>query len=141
MTTHEIKRELRQIRFSDKDIDSKLFQLERLRAQAENVQSVDYSKDIVHGGKGRDITDILHNIIELQKEINDDIDALVDAKRHWRQALSLLCGLDRAVIEKYYFEAKTWEQTAVELEKDYRWIMRVHGRALKRLSGKISEKL
>ncbi|MDO4720952.1 MAG: hypothetical protein Q4A78_09860 [Peptostreptococcaceae bacterium] len=139
MTAKEIQGELRKIRFADKSIDSKLFQLERLRAQAENVQSVDYSKDVVHGGACRSSIDIIHNIIELQKEINADIDALVDAKRHWRRSLSSLCGLDRAVLEKYYFEAKTWEQTAVELGKDYRWILRVHGRALKRLSEKFSE--
>lgn len=132
--TKTIKQQLQEIRDLDKSIDSKIRQVERLRAQAECLKSMDFSKDRITGGVKQSSQDVICRCVDLEKEITADIDRMVDMKKTWISVIDEnLSGLDRAVLQKYYFEHRTWEQTAVDLNKDYRWIHRVHGRALEKL--------
>ena len=52
------------------------------------------------------------------KEIHDRIHKMQD-------------GAEKEVLIRRYLMGRTWEQIAVEMNYNYRWVLRLHGRALK----------
>lgn len=52
------------------------------------------------------------------KEIHDRIHQMQD-------------GAEKEVLIRRYLMGRTWEQIAVDMDYNYRWVLRLHGRALK----------
>lgn len=73
----------------------------------------------------------LATCIEYEEELAKDIDNLVMLKR---EAMHLIDQINDAncidVLYKRYFEYKKWEEIAVEMDYDYRTVLRIHGKAL-----------
>lgn len=73
-------------------------------------------------------------IIDLEKEINEDIDRLVDMKAEIRdtigQANDPVCQL---LLELRYINGKAWEEIARDIGFDIRTAFRLHGKALKEI--------
>lgn len=133
-----IKEQLHEIRDLDKMIDCKQLQIERLRAQAESLRSMDFSVDRVQGGPAKDPMKVMDRVIDLSAEITKDIDDLVDLKRKWRKRFQALPAIQRNVVEAYYFDRKTFEEVAVQYGYSWRQVIRIHGYALLNLSKKMS---
>ena len=75
--------------------------------------------------------DTIAKIVDLQNVINSEIDALVDRKREIMQLLDEIDPKSSCLLYKRYFEFKTWEQIAVEMNFSCQWIWNLHGIALK----------
>ena len=77
------------------------------------------------------MADVVAKIIDLQAEINRDIDTLVDLKR---EIVSVIKGIEnlefQTLLEKRYLCFLTWEQIAVDMGYDLRYIHKLHNRAL-----------
>ena len=56
--------------------------------------------------------------VQQYKEIHDRIHKMQD-------------GAEKEVLIRRYLMGRTWEQIAVEMNYNYRWVLRLHGRALK----------
>ena len=70
-------------------------------------------------------------IVDLQAEINRDIDALVDLKGEMRSKLEMVPAEDyKAILEMRYLCFMSWEQIAVDMGYDLRWLYRLQRRAL-----------
>ena len=75
--------------------------------------------------------DVIAKIIDLQAEINNDIDTLVDLKRNLSATIKAVGNTEyQTVLEKRYLCFQSWEQIAVEMGYDLRWLYRIHGKAL-----------
>ena len=69
--------------------------------------------------------------VYLEREINRDIDQLVDLKAEAREALAQMPNPDESLIlELRYFSRKTWEKIAEETGYSVRHVTRLHGRGL-----------
>ena len=77
------------------------------------------------------MADVVAKIIDLQAEINRDIDTLVDLKR---EIVSVIKGIEnlefQTLLEKRYLCFLTWEQIAVDMGYDLRYLHKLHNRAL-----------
>lgn len=129
-----VKKWLKRARVIDKNINSLL----KARSEAYDkalIQGVDISLERVQGGKGNSVEDRLLRIAELDREINSQIDALVEAKHEIIRAISKVEDIRyRTLLIDYYVNGNTWEQVAEELGlKDVRWVYTLHGRALKEI--------
>jgi len=73
-------------------------------------------------------------IVDLEKEINEDIDRLVDVKAEIMETISQvddpICQL---LLEMRYISGKAWEEVARELNYNDRSVFKIHGRALKKI--------
>ena len=70
-------------------------------------------------------------IVNLQAEINRDIDTLVDLKREIVSVIKQVENLEyQTLLEKRYLCFLTWEQIAVDMGYDLRWLYRLQRRAL-----------
>jgi DNA-directed RNA polymerase specialized sigma subunit len=75
--------------------------------------------------------DTIAKVLDLRNEINAQIDKYVDMKAEARKIVEKIQPLKyQTVLIKYYFQNKTFEQTAVEMGKSYQWVCELHGRAL-----------
>ena len=119
----------------DQTIDNKLEQVQRLKDIALKV-TISYEKEIVSGGGcvQSPMADTVNKLVDLEKEINKDIDKLVDLKR---EIIELIRRIDdsnhRLLLERRYLNGYGWDEVADEIGYDKRWVMRLHGRALKEI--------
>lgn len=70
-------------------------------------------------------------IIDMRNEINDLIDKYVDMKKSARRTVERISQVNyQVVLIKYYFQNKTFEQTAVEMNLSYQWVCELHKKAV-----------
>ena len=128
---------LSQARHIDVRINSKLEELSTLKALAEKVTAT-YQKDMVDGS--RDVhkrEEIICKLISLQREINADIDQLVDLKISMRQIIESLPDVeDRTVLDLRYIRLFKWQEVADTMGYSLRRVHNFHDRAIALLEEK-----
>ena len=120
---NDIMAKLERARECEKEISSQLEHIERLhRIAARERHSSAYSEEI------------MMKLEALEVELNAQIDRTVDAKE---EALALinkyLTGEERAVIERYYILAETWDTVAVKTYMSDRRVFLLRKSALEKL--------
>lgn len=133
------KEYLSQALWLDQRINSKLEQLETLRALAMKV-TANLTEEKVSGGNNTKshMENTVVKIIDLENEINEDIDRLVDIKADIMETINQVDDpIKQIILEMRYINGKTWEDVARELRFDRRWVLRLHGGALKEIEGKL----
>lgn len=115
----------------DHRIDSKIEQIASLNALATKCTSTITGMPRNPSPSVSTMADAVAKIVDLQTEINHDIDALVDLKR---EIVTIIKGVEnteyQTILEKRYLCYQSWEQIAVEMNYDLRWLYRMHNRAL-----------
>lgn len=112
----------------DNLIDAKLLELERLKEMMTKINVFDCFKERIQTSPSGDhLSDTIANIIDLEKEINEDIDQFVDIKK---ECMNMIDRLEDpksiALLYKRYFEYKTFEQIADEMDLSTRWVIELH---------------
>ena len=131
------KEYLRQLKTLDNVINAKLLEKERIRALATKVTS--NLGERVQGGGFGGIENTVIKITGLEIQINADIDKLVDLKAEATQIIdSLEDNKYKAILSMYYVSNLTFEQVAENTDMTFRWIHKLHGRALKEFEKKYS---
>ena len=129
---------LRQAIWLDKLINSKLEHLEKLEALAQKT-TMDLTKEKVTGGNGTTspMENVVVKIIELKREINEDIDRLIDLKKEIGKVISNIDNPSyQLILEMRYVNNRDWEEIAEEMNIGIRTLFRLHGKALKELDFK-----
>jgi len=135
------KEYLSQAIWLDKVINNKIEQQESIRALAEKV-TVNFTQEKVSGGKGitSPMEEATIKLIDLSHEINDDIDRLIDLKK---EILNVINEIDdfryKLLLEMRYINCKDWDEVANTLGYDTRYILKLHGRALKEIDEILKE--
>lgn len=124
------KEELRELIHLDEKIETKRRQLERLMKTRLSIKGIDYSKDRVQTSGHNGQEDLIIKIIDLEREINRDIDELVDKKAIAREKISRVPGVQGTILEMRYLECMTWEEIAYRLSYSIRAVYKIHGQAL-----------
>jgi len=135
------KEYLSQAIWLDKVINNKIEHQESIRALAEKV-TVNFTQEKVSGGKGiiSPMEEATIKLIDLSHEINDDIDRLIDLKK---EILNVINEIEdfryRLLLEMRYINCKDWDEVANTLGYDTRYILKLHGRALKEIDEILKE--
>ena len=130
-----IKEYLSQAYRIDQRINSKLEQVVSLRDLSKKATAT--LSDMPHSPNKNihSMENIIVKIVDLEKEINQDIDQLVDLKR---EIVTTIKRIDNPVyqtlLELRYLSFKSWEQIAVEMGYSLQHVFRLHERALKYVS-------
>ena len=81
------------------------------------------------------MADAICKIIDLESEINADIDKLVDLKREIVGVIKSVNNIEyQTLLEKRYLCFMHWEQIAVDMGYELRYIHKLHKRALENVS-------
>ncbi len=125
------KEYLLQARYLDERIHSKIQQIESLNDLATSCSAVisDMPRNPNQGGSK--MADAVIKIVTLQEEINQDINALVDLKHEIMGVIKAVPNVEyQTLLEKRYLCFITWEQIAVDMGYELRYIHKLHGKAL-----------
>lgn len=84
------------------------------------------------GGYANDkMAGTIARIVDLQTQINDEIDRLVDQKAEAMNMLnSMKNPVHMTILHRRYFLHHSFEWIATDMKYTYRWVTRLHGRAL-----------
>ena len=118
----------------DQRISSKLSQVMRLREAATNCTATLTDMPRPDSPSRQQMADTICKIVDLEREINEDIDRLVDLKAEARRTINAVSDPDQQLIlELRYLCYKPWNEIMTELGYSEPTIYRLHGEALKKI--------
>ena len=128
----EAKEYLMGLALLDARIDSRQCELDDLHDRLTHITAT-LSPD--KGGGGACVQDKMAStvarIVDLQAQINAEIDSFVDRKG---KALRMLDGMKNPVhmtiLHRRYFLGQSFERIASDMNYSWRWVCKLHGRAL-----------
>jgi hypothetical protein len=129
------KEYLSQALWLDQRINNKLEQLEMLRALAMKV-TANLTEEKVSGGNNikNHMENTIAKIVDLEREINEDIDQLVDIKADIIATINQADDpINQIILEMRYINGKGWDEIARDIGFDIRTAFRLHGKALKEI--------
>lgn len=113
---------LERARSSEQEISTQLEHIERLHRISKRAQSSpEYARQTVE------------KLARLERQLNDSIDKMCDAKADALRLISFLTGEERSVIEGYYILAKSWQQLSYDLYMSERRVYMLRKSALTKL--------
>ena len=124
----------------DTRIRCKLEQLEALRSLAHRVTgSMTVHTGAVTSGHGR-TEDTVLRILMLQRELEEDIDALVSLKRRISELIAAVPSPEhRALLELRYLGFRPWERIAEEMHYSLHHLYKLHNAALEECEHLLTE--
>ena len=115
-----------------------LTDIRNLEAEAEEIESLAMSmtvstdgERVQSSGKKDRMADLVAKVADLEMEI---MEMRTDALNRLRAVERIIAQVEnkdyRQLLHRRYIEQNTWERIAVEMNYTYRWITRLHGKAL-----------
>ena len=128
------KEYLSQAMYIDQRINSKLEQVTRLRENVTNCTAALSDMPRPDSPNKQRMEETICKIVDLEREINADIDRLVDLKAEARRVINAVSDPDQQLIlELRYLCYKPWNEIMTELGYSEPTIYRLHGEALKKI--------
>lgn len=126
------KEYLRQYRTLDLRVNTKLTQIEELRSLAVRLSPT------ARFDKAGNVTDkvgrTVSRIVDLERELQNDIDELVQTGEKIRRAINSLTDERlKVILELRYIKGNRWDNIAFAMDYDIRQIFRLHGIALRKI--------
>lgn len=116
----------------DHRINSDIEEMARLREMASSVSSPVFGEKVqTSRSTEAPFVRCIEKIMLLEKQINNEIDTLVDLKEQIRGVIDRVPDTDERMVLRYrYVHNYTWEQIGDELNVDKSTVRRWHGNAL-----------
>ena len=125
------KEYLSQAYLLEQQVRSKMEQIESLKSLAEYISTDFRQEPVKHTRNTSSMEDTVLKIMEMNRELDAQIDALVDKKIEIMRVLEQVERVDfRLILEMRYVTFRTWEEIADELKFCDRTIYRMHLSAL-----------
>ncbi len=127
------KEYLSRYRRLDEEINAKLAQVEELRRRAQTVGGTNRSG--THGSFPYDrVSEITSRIVDLEREINEEIGRLTDVQSEIRAAIKTVHEERlRIILELHYINGLTFDKIAKKMNYSHRQIYRFHEKALEKV--------
>ena len=79
-----------------------------------------------------DLSGYAGKLDELIRQLEAEQDLAIQKRKEIRsQIQSMADETEKEILERRYLLGETWERIAVDMNYNYRWVLRLHGRALK----------
>lgn len=129
------KEYLRQLSRKDARINALIERQQRYRELAARRTAV--YRDTPDGGRrcSSSVEEYVARIVDLEREIDRRIDEYMDLTREIEAAIDKV-GDDRYrdILRYRYINGWNWERIAQEMHYDVKWLYKMHGRALQKIS-------
>ena len=129
------KEYLSQAMYIDQRINSKLEQVTRLRENVTNCTATLSDMPRPDSPNKQRMEETICKIVDLEREINADIDRLVDLKAETRKAINAVSDpVQQLILELRYLCYKPWLEIAETIGYSEATVYRLHGEALKNIA-------
>lgn len=130
-----MKKLLQQAFILNKQIMQKHEEIERIEAIAAKTTTILQQDKIFSSTNSDKIGNCIAKKDEILHKLNDDLDALLMVSNDIINAINSLDNeLHKLVLTERYLNLKSWERIAVDINYDYRYVLKLHGRALQELN-------
>ena len=134
------KEYLLQISKIDRLVENKIAELEHWQAIATGTTTFSDGDRVQSSGNKYKMEDAILKCIEINKELNAEIDRLVDTRKEVISTIERLKPDEYDVLHKIYVQRKDFKDVAAALDKSYSWVTSKHGRALASLQKILDER-
>lgn len=129
------KEYLSQYQQLNREINRLLEEKERWTALATRITPTQSEGGHGSGSQNGRIPSAVEKIMETEDKINTRVDRLIDLRQEIESRLDALPdGKQKEVLHRRYVIGQKWEEIAVQMQLDYRWVLRLHGKALLQLT-------
>ena len=119
---------------AEKEIGIKLDQIARLRELSTKITQT-LTPDKVKSNSENRLESSVSKIVDIEREIGASIDQLERTRLQVESVINSVPNVNqRNVLRLRYISGMKWEQIAVKLNYDYRWELRLHGKALNKIA-------
>lgn len=134
MTTKEKKEYLKRYRKIDREVNQLIMEKDEIIALGTRI-TPRYS-DLPRGwGESNKVQLSVEKLEAQEEKIDKKIDLLHEVKADIEKAIQTVEDDTLKLLLRYrYINGLTWEKIAVTMNYDYRWILRLHGKALNKLT-------
>ena len=115
----------------DQRIKSKLIQLSLLRDNAMNITANLKEITVQTSHDNTKMENTILKILQQEKEIDDEIDRLLDLKSEVRRVIGKVPNIEyQLLLELRYLCFRSWEEIAVEMDYSIDYVFKIHRKAL-----------
>ena len=115
----------------DQRINSKIEQVASLNDLATKCTSTITGMPHAQSSSTSKMADTINKIIDLEKEINIDIDMLVDIKRDITEKVKSVPNREyQTLLEMRYLCMRPWDEIAMAMGYEQRYLFKLHSKAL-----------
>lgn len=132
MTTEEVKTWFRSYRYLKSEVERLEEELAEWRSKAEKMTR-ELSGMPSGSGGGDKVPACVEKIWELERELNAKLSDIVEQRQAIERAIEALPDKQKQLMHYRYIDGMKWEKVAVEMNMEYRWVLRIHGRALQEI--------
>lgn len=126
----------------DAKINADIEELTSLETLATRTTSVLGGDRVQASGSQQKMADSVAKIVDLREQINAEIDRFIDYKQEARELISECEAECITLISKRYFQFKTWESIAVDMNFTYQWVSGgLHQKALAHVQKALDERM
>lgn len=127
----DAKKFLQQLKKLDYMITNKIIEKEQWMTIATGTTAQMGGERVQSSGSQQKMADAVGKYIDMEKEIDKIIDALVDTRQDVINVIEKLNATEYDLLHKIYVQYMTLDDVGELYEKSYSWVTTVHGRALK----------
>ena len=125
------KEYMRQVQKLDKLIENKMAEKAQWKSIALNITPSMEVDKVQSSSSQQKMADAMNRYIDLDKEIDEYIDKLVDAKKEVLATIEQLKAIEYDILHKVYVQYCSLDEVAIMYDKSYSWATTMHGEALK----------
>lgn len=138
----EAKEYLMGVKLLDAQINMRLNELDVLKDKLKHITPVLQQDKVDSGGGTQDrMAQTIATIVDMEQAINADIDRYADMKK---TAMAMLDKMDNptymTVLHRRYFLHHSFERIASDMNYSWRWVCKLHGRALQAFDKLLKDK-
>ncbi len=136
----EAKKFLNQLKKLDKLIENKLIEKNQWKTISTGTTANMCGERVQTSGSKSKMADAVVKYVDLEREINERIDALVDERKNVISVIEQLNTVEYDLLHKMYVQYYTLYEIASMYKKTYSWATSIHGRALKNVQKILDER-
>ena len=129
--TKQVRAYLWRVRDAERELKLLEQEYEQAKSDILHLKAIQYDADKVSGGKIGDLSDAIAALERYAERVNTQWDKLVALRNEAGTLIEQIAdGRYREVLKRRYLRGQTLERIKVDLGFDYRWVKRLHGRAI-----------
>lgn len=130
--TKQVRAYLWRVRDAERELKLLEQEYEQAKSDILHLKAIQYDADKVSGGKIGDLSDAIAALEGYAERVNAKWDELIALRERAKELIARIIDWRcREVLTRRYLRGQSWERIAVDMEYDFRWVIRLHGRALR----------
>lgn len=130
-SNNKAKEYLQQVRRAKLHINSLQEEIETMKELAVSIGAISQGEKVMSSASQDKMADIICKIEDRMAELKDKVTEYIQLRTEVMATISKVDNDDyQQILYKRYCQMKKWEEIALEMSYSWRWVIKLHGRAL-----------